>query len=84
MTHEETSREFFTAKKCDRCANDLTIRTLSWFTDETICMECSIVESHIKSVLREAGYPEAKEACGYVPDVAKIKTVQAVAAKSAE
>lgn len=77
MTHEETSREFFTAKKCDRCANDLTIRTLSWFTDETICMDCSTVEHRIKAALREAGDPEAKEGCGYVPDVAKIKAVAA-------
>jgi len=84
MTHEATSREFFTTKQCGRCANDLTIRTMSWFTDETICMDCSIVESHIKSALREAGYPEAKEACGYVPDISKIKPVQAVAAKGAE
>ena len=40
-------------------------------------MDCSTVESQIKSVLREAGDPEAKEGCGYVPDVAKIKAVAA-------
>ena len=84
MAHEETSREFFTTKQCGRCANDLAIRTMSWFTDETICMDCAIVEQRIKAALREAGYPEAKEGCGYVPDISKIKTVQAVAAKSAE
>ena len=40
-------------------------------------MDCSTVEHRIKAALREAGYPEAKEGCGYVPDVAKIKAVAA-------
>ena len=40
-------------------------------------MDCSTVEHRIKAALREAGYPEAKEGCGYVPDVAKIKVVAA-------
>ncbi len=39
---------FFRKKKCDRCDTELHSRTMSWFTDETICMDCSKVETKIK------------------------------------
>jgi hypothetical protein len=40
--------KFLTQKECDRCGGDLKIRTMSWFTNETICMTCSSTEKKIK------------------------------------
>ena len=36
--------EFFTKKVCDRCGKPLTVRTMSMFNTETICMECAEAE----------------------------------------
>jgi predicted DNA-binding WGR domain protein len=49
--------EFFTKKMCDRCGNDLThwSRTLSWFSDEIICMDCEAEEKEIKEAIRDRG-----------------------------
>ena len=59
---------FLSQESCDRCGRKLTARTMSWFTDETICTECSDGESVLKSRLRESGMnPDALEGCGYVP-----------------
>ena len=66
---EEMSDQFFTQTQCSRCPNDLKTRTMSWFTDEAICMECSAKESDIKSKLRFLGMKDAKEGCGYVPKI---------------
>jgi len=60
---------FFTQTYCDRCSNDLRVRTMSWFTTETICMECSAKEDVIKQKLRERGIEDAMEGCGYVPKI---------------
>ena len=60
---------FFTMNHCDRCrTTPLKVRTCSWFTDETICMECSDKETVIKRKLREQGKSDM-EGCGYVPTI---------------
>lgn len=60
---------FFNATKCDRCGGKIAVRTTSWFTEETICMECSQKEQVIKDKLRKMGERDAREGCGYVPDL---------------
>lgn len=58
---------FFLVTKCDRCHKDLgRMRTTSWFTTETICMDCSDKEKNMKMVLRKK-YAHSFEGCGYVP-----------------
>jgi len=43
---------------------------MSWFTEETICMECSDKERAIKAALRLKGQDDADyEGCGYIPKV---------------
>ena len=60
---------FFSQENCDRCGARLGARTMSWFTDETICTECSGNETELKSRLKEAGIaPDTLEGCGYLPD----------------
>ena len=36
--------EFFTKRNCDRCGKPLTVRTMSMFNTETICMGCAEAE----------------------------------------
>jgi hypothetical protein len=50
----------------------LDARIMSWFTNETICMECSKKEREIKTALRAKGIAGAMEGCGYVPDPEKL------------
>ena len=57
--------KFLTQKECDRCGGDLKIRTMSWFTNETICMTCSSTEKKIKQTLPNNG--KDLEGCGYLP-----------------
>jgi len=67
----ETMKEdtFFTTKNCDRCKNDLgRTRIMSWFTTETICIDCSRKEGELKRKLRESGKSDM-EGCGYVPQL---------------
>lgn len=60
--------EFFSKQNCDRCGNTLTIRTMSWFTDECICSVCSSKESALKQKLEKNGIDTAElEGCGFVP-----------------
>ncbi len=59
--------KFFTQKYCDRCNAILHSRTMSWFTDETLCMDCSIDESNIKRKLPDNG--KTYEGCGYIPKI---------------
>ena len=63
---------FFSQNKCDRCPNSLIARIMSWFTNETICMECAKKEGEIKKALRANGIDNAMEGCGYVPDPTKV------------
>lgn len=61
---------FFEQENCDRCGQKLVARTMSWFTDETICIECSQAEDLIKQKLREQGKKAGDyEGCGYIPKV---------------
>jgi hypothetical protein len=60
---------FFSQESCDRCGIRLAARTMSWFTDETICTECAHSESALKSRLRAAGIdPDELEGCGCLPE----------------
>ena len=53
--------------KCNRCEKKLTIsETMSWFTLEILCNECSDLERRIRFNLPNNGY-ELK-GCGFVPD----------------
>ena len=65
---------FFSKTNCDRCPNPLTVRTMSWFNKDTICMDCKAEETKIKTALREQGYPSAMEGCGYVPNLSEISS----------
>ena len=59
---------FFHQTTCSRCPNSLEVRTMSWFTEEAICMECSDKEREIKRKLRKKGLDD-QEGCGYIPKV---------------
>lgn len=64
--------KFFSQTECDRCGKDLSggMRTMSWFTEECLCMKCSDYESEIKSRLRCVGVDTTKlEGCGYLPQI---------------
>jgi predicted nucleic acid-binding Zn ribbon protein len=61
--------KFFTKNNCDRCGKKLDARTMSWFTDETICMTCSDKETEIKKKLSDGG--KNYEGCGYIPEINK-------------
>ncbi len=59
--------EFFTKEICDRCGNDLKIRIMSWFTEETICITCARIEDEIKKQLPDGG--KNYEGCGFIPEI---------------
>lgn len=63
------SRYFLYAHdRCDRCGELTTVRALSFFTDETLCMACLAAEGHLKAQLRDAGIELSRlEGCGIVP-----------------
>ena len=61
--------DFLSKSNCDRCGGDLKVRTMSWFTEGTICMTCSDKEKAIKTALREKGIQNAMEGCGYIPKI---------------
>lgn len=73
LTREEFDRmtdEFFGKRACDRCGGLLRVRTMSWFTQETICGICSEKEMAIRKRLRAQGKdPADYENCGRVPEV---------------
>jgi len=59
---------FFSQTHCDRCTNELIARIMSWFNDDTICMECLKKEKRIKDALIKQGKkPSDYEGCGYIP-----------------
>ena len=68
----KTSDPFFSQSTCDRCPNDLRARIMSWFNNDTLCMECSDKETVIKKQLRDKGIGNAMESCGYVPNPEKV------------
>ena len=55
---------FFTQENCDRCGGKLDIRTMSWFTNETICVNCDDGEQEMKARLDD---PNKYEGCGFLP-----------------
>lgn len=59
--------DFFDKKNCDRCGKPLMARIMSWFTDETICLDCSKKEIEIKKQLPD--YGNSYEGCGYIPEI---------------
>ena len=59
--------KFFTQSQCDRCGNTLFARTMSWFTNETLCLDCSLKEDEIKKHLPDGG--KSFEGCGYLPTI---------------
>jgi hypothetical protein len=61
---------FFIKKNCDRCNSEIKVRTMSWFTNETICIECSIAETEIKRRLPDNG--KNYEGCGYLPKIEEV------------
>ena len=67
------SDQFFYQERCDRCPNDLRVRIMSWFNNDTICMDCAAKEKEIKSAMKEHGVDPAEyEGCGYVPTMYRI------------
>jgi hypothetical protein len=59
---------FFTQTHCDRCGGSLKRgRTMSWFTDDTICMTCADEERELRERLPNRG--RDLEGCGYVPQL---------------
>ena len=59
---------FFNKETCDRCGKKLTIRIMSWFNTDCICMECKDKESKLKKRLHKKGIDtQALEGCGYIP-----------------
>jgi len=59
--------KFFSKTKCDRCGKDLNGFTISFFTEDAICMDCSTKESDLKKKLPDGGKHYA--GIGYVPQV---------------
>ena len=61
--------KFFDQRNCDRCGGTLEVRIMSWFTEETICSDCSKKESVIKKdMMRNGKNPDDFEGCGYIPE----------------
>jgi hypothetical protein len=57
---------------CDRCECNIEDkeRILSFFNDQTICMECSEVEEFVRASIQAQGKnPRHFMGCGYVPEV---------------
>lgn len=62
--------EFFVKQNCDKCNSPLPVRIMSWFSEETICIPCSIAENEIKRLLPRNG--KEYEGCGYLPKIEKV------------
>ena len=63
---------FFNQKHCDRCGNDLPVRIMSFFTDETICTECRDKEKIIRNKIERKEGPGADrkyEGYGRIPSM---------------
>jgi len=57
----------FEQENCDRCYSDLVGRTMSWFNQDTICIECSVWEDVIIDSCEKS--KSDLEGIGYIPDV---------------
>jgi hypothetical protein len=62
---------YFIQPFCDRCDKDLSEeRAMSFFTGETICLDCCRKEEEIMATLREIVGPDADlvyQGCGFLP-----------------
>jgi len=62
---------YFIQPYCDRCDEDLSDgRTMSFFSDETICLECSRKEEEIREKIRQELGQDADleyRGCGFLP-----------------
>jgi hypothetical protein len=60
---------FFTKTRCDRCHKPLDNgRTMSWFNEQTICLNCSTSEDQIKqNMITQNIDPVQFEGCGEIP-----------------
>ena len=64
--------DFFRSRPCDRCDSEdaKMMHTMSWFTEERICIPCSEKEDGIKKKMRSKGMDLSQfEGCGYIPEV---------------
>ena len=71
---------FFGQTHCDRCGKSLKghARTMSWFTEDTICtsglINCQLQEVKIKKAISERGEDTRDyEGCGFIPTVLPAK-----------
>ncbi|MBT4838135.1 MAG: hypothetical protein HON94_12395 [Methylococcales bacterium] len=67
MINSSTENCYYTKQNCDRCGNQLTVRKVSWFTDDILCIVCVKKEQ----VMREELDPDEEQklkGCGYLPD----------------
>ena len=77
MTNDEKRWEFFGRTECERCGGDLKVRTMSWFTLETICGSCMEKERTIRHRMYELGInPDDYEGCGTVPELGKLEKLK--------
>jgi hypothetical protein len=64
---------YFIQRFCDRCDRELSEkRMMSFFTNETICLECFQKEEEIRTKIREESGADADlayQGCGFVPKV---------------
>lgn len=67
---------FFDKKHCDKCGNDLKHgRKMCWFTEDVMCMDCSIAQGQYRIDMRKARIDDFQlEGCGYVPEIKKCET----------
>ena len=66
--------DFFSKQKCDRCKGSLRVRTMSWFTAETICGDCGAKETELRKKMRQQGQdPDSMEGIGYLPKLKSKK-----------
>lgn len=66
------TNKFFTQTDCDRCGGNLksSTRTMSWFTEDTLCMVCFEKEVYLKNQLLRNNIDIQKlEGCGYLPAI---------------
>lgn len=71
-TYLISTDDFFKSRSCDRCKSEdaKIIHTMSWFTEERICITCSGEEDKIKKRMREKEMDPSKfEGCGYIPKI---------------
>ena len=65
--------KFFTQENCDRCQTKLTVRKMSWFTEDCLCDTCVDKELELRGKLEGQGIDVAElEGCGYMPTAGEL------------